>query len=257
MNKLGKIAPIVVIVACLASLFFAYTLAGIKKTQAAKIVELTGSLDTTNTKLTKTQGTLKQTQGDLAKTKSDLEQVNAVLLTTKASLDQKTQEANALATQLSDATNLLQQTKSNLATAQDALDKIQQVLKDSGIPDVGSIEKVRDKILSLGEENKVLGEQLATLHNENEQLKQKIVTLTTTPVGVHGRVSVVQGKWGFIVLDVGHAQRVQPNTEFLVYRDSKFVGKVMVVSVADRNSVAQILPDYLKHPPQPGDIVVH
>jgi hypothetical protein len=257
MNKLGKIAPIVVIIACLASLFFAYTLAGIKKTQAAKIVELTGSLDATNTKLTKTQGTLKQTQGNLAKTKSDLDQANAALLTTKASLEQKTQEADALATQLTDTTNLLKQTKLNLAAAQDSLDKIQQGLKDAGFSDVGDIGKVRDKIVSLGEENKVLGEQLATLHTENEQMKQKIVDLTTTPVGVRGRVSVVQGKWGFIVLDVGHDQRVQPNTQFLVYRDSKFIGKVMVVSVADKNSVAQILPDYLKHPPLPGDIVVH
>jgi hypothetical protein len=257
MNKLGKIAPIVVILACLASLFFAYTLGEIKKTQAAKIVEVTGERDATKTQLTKTQGTLKQTQGDLAKTKSDLDQVNATLLTTKASLDQKTQEANALATQLSDTTNLLQQTKLNLAAAQDSLDKIQQGLKDAGFSDVGDVGKVRDKILSLGEENKVLGGQLATLHAENEQMKQRIVDLTTTPVGVRGRVSVVQGKWGFIVLDVGHAQHVQPNTEFLVYRDSKFVGKVMVVSVADKNSIAQILPDYLKHPPLPGDIAVH
>jgi hypothetical protein len=257
MNKLGKIAPIVVILACLASLFFAYTLDGIKKTQAAKIVEVTGDRDATKNQLTKTQGTLKQTQGDLTKTKSDLDQANATLLTTKASLDQKTQEADALTTQLTGATNQLQQTKSDLASAQDSLGKIQQGLKDAGFSDVGDIGKVRDKIVSLGEENKVLGGQLATLHGENEQMKQKIVDLTTTPTGVHGRVSLVQGKWGFIVLDVGHAERVQPNTEFLVYRDSKFVGKVMVVSVADKNSVAQILPDYLRHPPQPGDIVVH
>jgi septal ring factor EnvC (AmiA/AmiB activator) len=257
MNKLGKIAPIVVIIACLASLFFAYTLDGIKKTQTAKITELTGSLDAANTKLTKTEGTLKQTQGDLKKTKSDLDQASATLVTTKASLDQKTQEADTLTTQLTDATNQLQQTKSNLATAQDSLDKIQQGLKDAGFSDVGDIGKVRDKIVSLGEENKVLGGQLATLHSENEQMKQKIVQLTTTPVGVHGRVSLVQGKWGFIVLDVGHAQSVQPNTEFLVYRDSKLVSKVLVVSVADHNSIAQILPDYQRHPPQPGDIVVH
>jgi F0F1-type ATP synthase membrane subunit b/b' len=257
MNKLGKIAPIIVIIACLASLFFAYTLGGIKKTQTARIAELTGSLDAANTKLTKTEGTLKQTKGDLAKTKSDLDQASAALVTTKASLDQKTQEADALATQLGDSTNLLQQTKSNLASAQDSLDKIKKALEDAGFSNVGDIGKVRDKILSLGEENKVLGDQLAALHGENEQMKQKIVDLTTTPAGVHGRVSVVQGKWGFIVLDVGHDQRVQPNTQFLVYRDSKFVGKVMVVSVADKNSIAQILPDYLRHPPQPGDIVVH
>jgi septal ring factor EnvC (AmiA/AmiB activator) len=257
MNKLGKIAPIVVILACAASLFFAYTLGEIKKTQAAKIVEVTGDRDATKTQLTKTQGTLKQTQSDLAKTKSDLDQTTATLVTTKASLDQKTQEADALATQLSDTTNLLQQTKSNLAAAQDSLDKIKKALEDAGFSNVGDVGKVRDKILSLGEENKVLGEQLATLHGENEQLKQKIVDLTTTPVGVHGRVSVVQGKWGFIVLDVGHAQKVQPNTEFLVYRDSKLVSKVKVVSVADQNCVAQISPDYLKHPPLPGDLAVH
>jgi hypothetical protein len=257
MNKLGKIAPIVVIIACAASLFFAYTLGGIKKTQAAKIVEVTGERDATKNQLTKTEGTLKQTKGDLAKTKSDLDQTTATLVATKASLDQKTQEAEALATQLTDTTNLLQQTKLNLAVAQDSLDKIQQVLKDAGFSDVGDIGKVREKIVSLGEENKVLGGQLAALHTENEQMKQKIVDLTTTPVGVHGRVSVVQGKWGFIVLDVGHAQRVQPNTEFLVYRDSKLVSKVLVVSVADHNSIAQILPDYLKHPPLPGDMVVH
>jgi len=58
-------------------------------------------------------------------------------------------------------------------------------------------------------------------------------------------------------MDVGHDHRVQPNSEFLVYRDSKFIGKVQVVSVAAQDSIAQILPDYLQRPPQPGDIVVH
>ena len=58
-------------------------------------------------------------------------------------------------------------------------------------------------------------------------------------------------------MDVGHDKLVQPKSEFLVYRDSKFVGKVQVVSVAAENSIAQILPDYLQRPPQPGDLVVH
>jgi predicted nuclease with TOPRIM domain len=130
-------------------------------------------------------------------------------------------------------------------------------LNDMGITNINNIAELRDRIVSMGEENGVLGKQLMALHTENEQLKTRIEELSTTPVGLRGHVSVVQGKWGFIVMDLGHSQRVQPNSEFLVYRDSKFVGKVQVVSVAANNCIAQILPDYLKHPPQPGDLVVH
>ncbi|MGD1018385.1 MAG: hypothetical protein ABSA12_03610 [Verrucomicrobiia bacterium] len=257
MNKLGKIAPIIVVIVSLGSLYLAFRLDGMKKAQKAKIAELNDSVTRTTAELSKTKGTLKQAQADLKKAKGDLDQANATLATTKAALDQKTQEASALQTQLTDATNQLAATKADLATAQGTVDKIKKGLEDIGITDVSSIDKLRDKIVSMGEENKVLGQQLMVMHTENNQLKAKIEELTTTPVGLRGHVSVVQGKWGFIVMDLGHAQRVQPNTEFLVYRDSKFVGKVQVVSVAANNCIAQILPDYLKRPPQPGDLVVH
>jgi hypothetical protein len=59
MNKLGKIAPIIAIVACLGSLFFAYQLSVIKKTQQAKIAELTDSYNTATADLGKTKSTLK------------------------------------------------------------------------------------------------------------------------------------------------------------------------------------------------------
>jgi septal ring factor EnvC (AmiA/AmiB activator) len=257
MNKLGKIAPIVVIVACLASLFFAFTLAGIKKDQAAKIADLDSTLNATKASLAKTETKLKQTETDLTKTKGDLEQASAILLTTKTALDQKTQEADGLKTQLTEKTQDLDKTKADLASAQDTLKKIKDGLESVGIKDISSVDNLRDKITSLGEENKVLGTQLGAMQTEIQQLKDKIEFLTTTPVGLRGRVSLVQGKWGFIVMDIGYTQRVRPNAEFLVYRDSKFIGKVQVVSVAAQNCIAQILPDYLNHPPQPGDLVVH
>ncbi len=109
----------------------------------------------------------------------------------------------------------------------------------------------------MGEENKVLGEQLVTMHATNEFLQARVEELSTTPVGLRGHVTVVQGKWGFIVMDVGHSQRVQKDSEFLVYRDSKFVAKVQVVSVAANTSIAQIMPEFMKRPPEPGDLVVH
>lgn len=257
MNKLGKIAPIIVILACAGSLYLAYMLGGIKKTQAAKIAELDSSLNTTTASLNKTKTTLRQTEADLTKTKSDFDEATNTLQTTKTALDQKTQEADGLKTQLAAATQELGQTKTQLASSQDALKKIQDGLKRAGLGDLSSIEKIRDKIVSLSDENKVLGQQLTVKQTENQQLKAKIEDLTTTPLGVRGHVSFVQGKWGFLVLDVGQEQKVRPNTEFLVYRDSKFVGKVQVVSVATHNSIAQILPQYLRQPPISGDLVVH
>jgi prefoldin subunit 5 len=257
MNKLGKIAPIIVVVVSLGSLYLAFTLDGMKKAHIAKIASLGSELTATKSDLSKAKGTLKQTQADLKKTKGDLDQANATLVTTKAALDQKTQEASTLFTQLTDATNQLTQAKADLTTAQGTIKNIQDGLASVGISNVNNIAELRDRIVSMGEENGVLGKQLSLLHAENEQLKERVEELSTTPVGLRGHVSVVQGKWGFVVMDLGHSQRVQPNSEFLVYRDSKFVGKVQVVSVAANNCIAQILPDYLKHPPQPGDLVVH
>lgn len=257
MNKLAKLAPIIVIVACLGSLFLAYMLSDMKAKHLARIAELDSSLTATKATLAKTENKLKQTETDLATTKTNLEQTTATLLTTKAALDQKTQEADTLKTQVADKDKQLQKATTDLAAAQGALTKIYEGLKKANITDIDSLDKLSDKILNLSEENRVLAQQLTSLHSENQQLKEKVEFLSTTPVGLRGRVQFVQGKWGFIVMDVGHAQRVQPNAEFLVYRDSKFVGKVQVVSVGANNSIAQILPDYQRRPPQPGDLVVH
>jgi methyl-accepting chemotaxis protein len=257
MNKLGKIAPIVVILACVGSLVLAFMVAKKKAENLAQIASLSDELTTTKADLGKTKGTLKQTQADLTKTKGDLEQTSATLVTTKAALDQKTQEATSLFTQLTDATNQLAQIRTALDTAQGTIKNIQEGLTSVGITNINNITELRDRIVSMGEENGVLGKQLMVLHAENEQLNEKVIELSTTPVGLRGHVSVVQGKWGFIVMDVGHTQRVQPNSEFLVYRENKFVAKVQVVSVAASTSIAQIMPDFMKSPPEPGDLVVH
>ena len=257
MNKLGKIAPIIVILACLGSGFFGYELQMMKKTHLGKIAELTDEYNTTSTKLTKTESTLKKTQGDLTQSKDDLAKASADLQATKVALDQKTQEADGLKTQMADKDKDLQQSKTDLASAQDTLKKISDGLMKAGITDIGNIDKLSDKVVSLGDENKILGQQLTTLHAENQQLKEKLDYLTTTPVGLRGHVTVVQEKWGFLVLDVGQTQRVQPNAEFLVYRDTQLIGKVQIVSVAANNCIGQIMPEYQRSTPVVGDLIIH
>jgi myosin heavy subunit len=257
MNKLGKIAPIIAIVACLGSFFFGYELSVDKKAQQAKIAELTDSYNTASADLGKTKSTLKTAQGDLTQSKKDLAKASTDLQATKVALDQKTQEDDGLKTQMADKDKELQSTKTDLASATDTLKKIQDGLASVGITNITSVSELRDKIVSFGDENKILGEQLSAMHTENQQLKDRLEYLTTTPVGLRGHVTVVQEKWGFLVLDVGQKERVQPNAEFLVYRDTKLVGKVQVVSVAANNCIAQILPEYQRSTPAVGDLIIH
>jgi seryl-tRNA synthetase len=257
MNKLGKLAPIIVVIVSAISLYLAFSLDSKKKAHLAQIANLNDTVTKTTADLNKAKGNLKQAQVDLATTKTNLAQTTAGLAKTKSDLDQKTQEATALATQLTDTSNQLAQTKADLTTVQAMIQNITNALVAVGITDITSIDKFKDKIISMGEENKVLGEQLVVMRATNEVLQAKVLVLSTTPVGLRGHVSLVDPKWGFVVMDLGHAQRVQPNSEFLVYRDSKFVAKVQVTAVAAGNCIAQILPEYLKHPPQAGDLVVH
>jgi multidrug efflux pump subunit AcrA (membrane-fusion protein) len=254
MNKLGKIASIIVIVACLGSLYLAFTLGGKKKALETSNASLTQNLATAQTRLTQAQAQLKKDADLLAQAKGDLSKVNEELGSTKAALAQKTDEANGLQVKTGELEQQLAAAKTELATAKETIKIVQEITQTEDIKDLG---KLREKLAAQADENKMLGEQLANMRQENTTLKQKLEELTVTPPGVRGRVAVVEKDWGFVVLDIGEAQRVRPKASFLVYRDNKLVGKVQVTLVADNTSIAEILPGYKGGPPRPGDMAVH
>ena len=254
MNKVGKLASIIIIVACLGSLYFAYSLGATKKKLTQDNSQLTQELGTTKTQLGQAQAQIKRDAGLLADAKSNLEKANTELESTKASLGKKTEEADALQATNTVMEQQLQAAKTELATAQETVRAIQEVTQTTDVKDLG---KLREKLTAQADENKMLGEQLVTMREENTVLKKQVEELTTTPAGVRGRVSLVENNWGFVVLDIGDDQRVRRNSEFLVYRDSKLVGKLQIVSVSANTSIGQILSGYPGGPPRPGDTAVH
>ena len=253
MNKLGKISLVIVIVACLGSLFLAFTLGGKKKALEASNAELGQNLATAQTRLTQAQSQLKKDTDLLAQAKGDLDKANTDLGATKAALAQKTDEATGLQTKNTEMEQQLSTTKTELATANETLKIVREM---TGTEDIKDLSKLREKLSAQADENKMLGEQLANMRQENITLKQKLEELTVTPSGVRGRVSVVENDWGFVVLDVGEAQRVRPKAEFLVYRDNKLIGKVQITEVAANTCIGQILPGYPGGPPRAGDMAV-
>jgi seryl-tRNA synthetase len=256
MNKLSKIAPLIVILACAGSLFFAFKLGGIKKELNDKVVTLTSDKDRLEKDLTGAKQDLASTKQTLQATQGELATANANLQARQVELTAKTQEAEQLKAQVTEKDKALQQAKTESAAAQDALKKIQDSLQAAGIQDVGNIEQLRDKIVAQSDENKVLGQQLVVMREETLRLKGKIEELTVTPVNVRGHVAAVHERWGFVVLDLGRSQRVRPSAQFLVYRDRKLVGKVQVVSVGQTTSIAELLPEYQHGTPRVGDLVV-
>ena len=251
MNKLGKIAPIVVIVACLGSLYFVFKLAGQKKDMQGEIASLTSDKQQLESNLASTKKDLSTTKTALQKTTDDLNTANGNLTAAQASLAQKTQEADGLKVQLDGTIKELDQAKLDRDTAQKSLKDIQTALNGA------DINQLRDSIVAQADENKILGKQLVSMRDENAALKKENEELKTTPPNVRGQIAAVQDSWGFVVLDIGRNQHVTANAQFVVYRDSKMVGKVQVMSVGATTCVAEIMPEFEKTGFRVGDTAIH
>jgi chromosome segregation ATPase len=259
MNALVKtIAPIVVVLASLGSLFFVSKVATTKKAQHAQIVTLQGDVARVKDKLGKTEVTLKDTQTQLFNAQNDTAQANAAMTeakketqTTKEALDQKTKALEETQGKLTAANKDLEEAKTAVAKSADELQKLQEKSAE-----LAKLDEIKGKVAALTDENKELGRQLGSFREENRKLLAMNEELKTTPSSVRGQVSVVQDRWGFVVLNVGEEQKVRANAQFLVYRDSKLVCKVQVVSVGAKTSIAEMLPEYQRGYPRVGDLVV-
>lgn len=76
--------------------------------------------------------------------------------------------------------------------------------------------------------------------------------------GTEGRVLAVNPAWNFVVLNLGDRQNVSNNTELLVKRGTRYLGKVRITSVEPSTSIADIVANSM---PQgttitPGDTVI-
>ena len=121
---------------------------------------------------------------------------------------------------------------------------------------LGNVEEITKKLEEITAANKSLGEKVAALTTENGIIAKKLEEATTTPADLRGRVAMAKGQWNFLIMDIGKDQRVQPNTEYLVYRDSSLVAKAKVSTVYPNSSVADLVPVFTKTMPREGDTVV-
>lgn len=253
MKGLVKAAPIIVSVLCLVSLYFAFTIKGQKTRLNEDLAASKSSLEQANNQLDRTRRDLetatakqRQAENDLATAKAELSAKDVELAQRRRDIEQLTRAKTEAEEQAAAARVQVQKINEEMAKLREKLEGL----------DVASLEDMAKKVEGLTAENRMLGEQLAGLVREKQALENRLQEMTTTPADLRGRVTLAKAQWNFLIMDLGREQRVQPNSEFLVYRDSSLVAKARVTSVYPNSSVAELVPGFTKSAPREGDTVV-
>jgi len=188
-------------------------------------------LDTTKKTLAKTKTELTQTQGELADTKDQL--TKAV-----ATASKQTQRANELNDKLTQATQDRDDAQSKLEAytviglTAEQVNKLNKQYNDS----LKAIQAINDEKLVLLRTITRLTNELAKYIEPDQDIKLR--------ADLRGKISVVDPKWEFVVLNVGLDQGVISGGELLVSREGKLVAKVTVRTVEKDRCIANLIPGW-------------
>lgn len=200
------------------------------KEQDAKKAAQT-ELASTKTKLKKTEGELASTQQELSDTKGERDKA-------VARAETQSKRADELADKLGKTTRERDDAQNELAA-----------YKATGLNPDQVINLNKNLKNALAETEAVNGEKVVLLRTitrlTNELAKyigpEQYVKL---PADMHGKITVVDPKWDFVVLNIGEDQGMIPEGELLVSRQGKLVAKVIVRTVQKDRSIANLVPGW-------------
>jgi septal ring factor EnvC (AmiA/AmiB activator) len=184
-----------------------------------KITGLNTALTAANAKTSEVEAERSKLSHDLASTKGSLERSETNLRDAKSNL--------------SDATGKLKSTEGELASAN-------ATAKET----IQSLEKEKATAKSLSEELKKTNASLAAVMQENRMLAKRISTIDVPPQPqpqIKGKVTSVDPRWGFVVIDVGSSKGVRENNELMVSRDGRLIARLKITKVNSDHSIANII----------------
>ena len=136
---------------------------------------------------------------------------------------------------------------------------------------IARVDSLEEELADVNSQLEEVIEERSKLRAEVERLEaieQKYIKLTGQPSdtgtgkgpaqlnpNIEGEVLSVNKEWNFIILSLG-AGEVFKNAELLVSRQGQFIARVVVTSVSDNISVAEILPGTQQAPVQKNDRVL-
>jgi hypothetical protein len=198
-------------------------------------------------------------EASLKKTKADLDTRTKELATTKSQLEEANAKVSELDKKNTDLTSELEKTRADRDTAQQELEQWHLIpggLKPPQITalidELAKTKQARDTFVA---ENKVLNDKVVEL-----DARWKRYFGDTSPVlepaGLKGKITVVDPKYDFVILNIGKDQGVLERGEMMINRGGRLLGKVRISSVQKDSCVANILPDWKRGDVMEGDEVL-
>ena len=189
---------------------------------------------------------------DLAETRlAELTDVKDSLKNAMTALGQQRARGDELDTQLSEVTDQLLDARRELQSWI-ALGVDQQYVYTMK----QRIADAHDEIAAITEEKTVLLRQMDQMRYELGRFvgpTQKVVMRD----GLEGNVQAIDSDWGFVIVNVGEKDGARENGELLVSREGKLIGKLLISSVEDNRSIANVIPGWVQSDIQVGDVVAY
>ncbi len=218
-----------------------------------KITTLQADLTSTRDNLSNTQRNLRETSATLKETQENLKVATADLVDTRSQLDQTIRQRDELNKLAQEKMAQLEETEKSLSDANSKLSRWDALgLQPDGVRQMQA--DLREAVVNntaLLDENELLSRKITRLETDLARYTQG-VQMVALPENLKGKVTAVDPKWDFVVLDIGSNNEVAESGELLVARDGRLIGRVKVVSVEPTYSVASLMPGWLTE----GEIIL-
>lgn len=203
------------------------------------------------------EGRFKKKSKELSETQTKLTSTEKNLEDTKTQLGAMTSKADSQEKRANGLDQVLAQTRQTLKGAQEKLEQWRQTsLEPDQVRNLIASEKV------LQQANAALQEEVSVFAKKNARLENELAAIRTgevdppVPPEIRGKVTVVDPKWDFVVLDVGSGKGLPQRGILLVSRNGELVAKVRVMTVEDQRSIANVLPGWKLKDIMEGDAVI-
>jgi hypothetical protein len=223
---------------------------------STQIPALTDQRDKEHTAKVETQKELATTKTTLKKTQADLAQTQTELADTKTERDKAVARADAQSKRADELNVKLTQVAQDRDTAQNNL----AAYTATGLTSDQVVALNKDLKNEQAENEAINAEKMVMLHTISRltnQLNELISpeNFVKLRADLHGKITTVDPKWDFVVLNIGEDQGAIPDGELLVSREGKLVAKVIIRSVQKNTCIANVVPGWKLGEPIEGDDV--
>lgn len=187
---------------------------------------------------------------DLDATYNTLKQTRDKLSETETTLAQTKQELDDARTRIVSLKETFAQREADLASANQRVDEVTGQINATNEDITRQKAEVAERVKRIEE----LNDDILTLDVMLGPYRDMLSSKTPMPL-LSGKVIETNPAWNFVILDVGRMHGVKVNGELIVHRGDTYVGKVRIVDVRQKVSIANVRRDWLVMPIEAGDLV--